>query len=158
MVSSCVYDPPRAFFYIYNYSDEAVYYYDVCNKSDSIPQKPRLSLFHNVDDINKKDKLGNPIFSSIVQPGYRIDAYDVGKKMIWGTRNNPEFPDGVKEITLFFITEKTMRENNWRQIYDGQLYESKVTLTEDELKSKCWRYTYIPSDTSINKNQFNLMR
>ena len=144
-MSSCVYDPPMAFLNIYNYSDKAVYYSITYNKTDSLPQKPRLKLFYNWD-MNIKDKLGNKIFSPIIQTGYRIDAYDVGREMMPGSRDNPSFPSGVNEITIFFITEEIMREYSWKQIYNMQLYESKVMLTEGELKGKCWRYTYIPSE------------
>lgn len=121
---------------VYNYSDEAVYFSYVFGKVDSLPQKPYLRLFYN-DNTNMTDALGNKIFGPVSQGEYRIDAYDVGGIRFYIINDDLAFPEGVNEMTMFFITEKTMREYSWEEIYEKQLYESRVVITESELKNNC---------------------
>ena len=47
-------------------------------------------------------------------------------------------------MTMFFITEKTMRNYDWGDIHRNQLYVKKITLTEDELVKTNWLYVYKP--------------
>jgi hypothetical protein len=67
----------------------------------------------------------------------RKDIYTIG-----GSRKKPRLPNNEKEVTLFFITEKTIRDYNWEEIYKNQLFVKKIVLTNEELENKNWEYTY----------------
>jgi hypothetical protein len=148
LLCSCIftYDPPRGLLYIRNNSDEAVYVYRKCGNVDSLPLYPKLELFY-FSSMNMKDAHGNIIEPHFDSPEYRINAYTYGSLQISGTPNNPRLPCKNRRITLFFITEKNMRNCNWEEIYKNQLYIKRVVLTEDELKSRDWKYTYSPDST-----------
>jgi hypothetical protein len=88
----------QAFFSIYNYLGVAVYYYLIFGKSDSLPQKPGLTLFYN-SELYVKDKLGNKIFGPIGQTRKRIDSYDISQEILSGKINDPHFHNGIKEIS-----------------------------------------------------------
>ena len=137
------YDPPRGFLYIRNNTDEAMYVYFKCGNIDSLPLYPELKLFY-FSSANMKDVLGNPIEPHFVSPDYRINAYYSGSIAIWGTPYNPSLPCDEKKATLFFITEKTMRNYDWEEIYENQMFVKKVILTEEELKNMNWKYIYSP--------------
>ena len=136
MYSCLVYDPPRGLFNIFNDSDEAIYVYLIYGNTDSLPLYPKLELFHYFSNDNMKDAYDNsikPVFSS---PEYRINAYTYGSIHIGGTRNNPDILSDENEVTLFFITEKTMRNHEWDEIYKNQMFVHKETFTKNELKKK----------------------
>ncbi|MDH6344163.1 hypothetical protein M2480_003078 [Parabacteroides sp. PFB2-12] len=135
--------------YICNNSDEAIYVYHRCGNVDSIPLSPKLELFHYLSmDVN--DAHGNLIEPYFVSPDYRINAYTSSslkgglEGRVWGTPKTPRLPCDEKEITLFFITETTMRNHDWEEIYKDQMYVKKVMLTEDDLKKCDWKYIYTP--------------
>jgi len=145
MLNSCLftYDPAGGLLHIRNNSDEAVYVYLKCGSVDLLPLYPGLELFIYID-ANMEDAHGNPIKPFYTSPDYRINAYNVGGLHVWGTRKNPRLPCKENEVTLFFITEKTMRNNDWKGIYENQMFVKKTTLTKEELKNTNWTYTYSP--------------
>ena len=142
---SCIftYDPPRGSLDIFNDSDEAVYVHFNCGVIDSLPLNPKLELFHYFS-FNMEDASGNPIEPGFASPDYRINAYTFGSLRIWGTPKNPRLPCDENKATLFFITEKTMRNYSWEEIYENQMFVQKVTLTQKELEKSNWKYTYSP--------------
>ncbi|MDR1006703.1 MAG: hypothetical protein LBL74_07555 [Bacteroidales bacterium] len=135
--------------HIRNNSDEAIYVYLECGNVDSLPLSPKLELF-NFISADMKDAHGNTIEPYFISPDYRINAYSTEtlhggiEGRVFGKPKEPRFPCEENELTLFFITEKTMREYNWEEIYKNQMFTKKVTLTEDELKNLDWKYTYSP--------------
>jgi hypothetical protein len=141
-----VYDPARGLLYIRNNSSEAIYVYLKCGNVDSLSLDPKLELFDYFDNDNKsmQDAAGNPLQSGFTSPEYRINAYEVGSLHISGSRKKPHLPCEGIDVTLFFITEKTMRNYDWEEIYEHQLFIKKITLTEEELENTNWIYTYSP--------------
>ena len=139
-----VYDAPSGEIIIHNNTDEAIYVYLCYGNIDSLPLKPRLSLFEYFDNSQKSmlDAKGNPLESGFVSPEYRINAYNIGFLHILGSKKKPKFPPNIEEITLFFITEKIMRNYSWEKIYEKQLFEKRVLLRKEELDSMKWNYTY----------------
>lgn len=127
---------------IYNYSDSAIYVYMKCGKVDSLPLEPGLELFIE-PKTETTDKCGNVIFQPLVPPEYRVNAFGHGNITVGGDEDNPKLPCNVQDVTLFFIKEKTMRDYDWEQIYKGQMYAERITFSEEELNSLCWRYSYI---------------
>jgi hypothetical protein len=137
------FDPPRGQFHIYNDSDEAIYVYFKCGSSDSLPLSPGLELFHFLS-MNMEDAQGNPIKPGFSSPEYRINAFTFGSITIWGSRDHPRLPCDENIVTLFFIPEKTMRNYEWEEIYENQMFVQKTTLTKEELENSNWKYTYSP--------------
>jgi hypothetical protein len=138
------YDPARGLLYVHNNSNEAVYVYLKCGKTDVLPSEPKLELFEffNNEDGGMLDALGNPLKSGFVSPEYRINAYHRGSLHIGGNRKKPRLPCEENEVTLFFITEKTMRNYDWEEIHKNQMFVKKTTLTKEELENKNWIVTY----------------
>ena len=114
------YDPARGLLYVHNNSNEAVYVYLKYGNADLLPLISGLDLFTFID-VNMKD------------------AYTIG-----GTRKKPCLPSNENEVTLFFITEKTMRNYDLEEICKNQMFTEKITLTNNELENKNWEYTYSP--------------
>lgn len=114
------YDPPRALLYIHNNSNDAVYVYFHEGKADSLHKFTGLELFDFIDV-------------------YEEDTYTLG-----GTRKKPRLPGNLTEITLFFITRNTVENYDFEEIYKNQMFERKVTLTNDELEKMGWEYIYTP--------------
>jgi len=112
------YDPARGLLYVHNNSNEAVYVYLKYGNADSLPLFSGLELFTFID-ANMKD------------------AYTIG-----GNRKNPRLPSNENEVTLFFITEKTMRSYDLEEIHKNQMFVKKTTLTKEELENKNWIVTY----------------
>lgn len=133
--------------YVRNDSSEAIYVYFTCGNTDSLPYNPKLELFH-FSSADMKDANGNSIEPRFSSPDYRINAYDVGvlkgglQGRIMGVRKKMQVPCDDNEITLFIITEATMRNNSWSEIHKDQLYVKKVLLTLEELEINNWLYTY----------------
>ena len=141
---SCIFtwDPPRGRFNIFNKSDEAVYVHFNCGNIDSLPLNPKLELFI-FSSVKMEDAQGNSIEPLFLSPEYRINAHTYGSMAIWGTPNNPRLPCDENIITLFFIPEKTMRNYEWEEIYENQMFVKRVIITEEELKKSNWVYTYL---------------
>lgn len=114
------YDPSRGLLYVHNNSNEAVYVYLKYGNADSLQLISGLELFTFID-AKKKD-------------AYTID----------GTRKKPRLPNNENEVTLFFITEKTMRSYNLEKIHKNQMYVKKITLTKEKLEKNNWEYIYSP--------------
>jgi hypothetical protein len=143
------YDPLRGLLYIRNDSGEAVYVYFKCGDTDSLPLVPKLELFAFFDNENMSmlDASGNPLKSGFFSPEYRINAYTFGSLQISGSRNHPRLPcyeNNEDIITLFFIPEKTMRNYEWEEIYENQMFVQKTILTKEELENASWIYIYCP--------------
>jgi hypothetical protein len=138
------YDPAAGLFHIYNNSDEAIYVYFQCGKSDSVPLAPRLELFHSFPTDNIENADGNPVKRRISSPEYRINAYIFGSLHMLGRLNKPRLPCDENKVTVFFITEKTMRNYDWEEIHKNQMFAKRVILTREELENKNWEYTYSP--------------
>lgn len=138
------YDPAPGKLYIRNNTDQAVYVYLKCGKTDVLPSEPKLELFEffKNEDGAMLDALGNPIKSGFVSPEYRINAYDLGSLVIGGSAENPSLLCKENIVTLFFIKEKTMRSYDWKEIYKKQIFEKKVTITKEELENNNWIVTY----------------
>lgn len=144
-----VYDPPRGSFEIWNDSDEAIYVHFNCGNIDSLPSYPKLELFLYFSNDNIIDAHGNTFKSRFVSPEYRINAYYFSSIYIWGSPEKPRLPCKEDEATLFFITEKTMRNYDWEEIYKNQMYVKKILLTKEELENSDWKYTYSSDSTNI---------
>ena len=135
--------------YIRNDSDEAIYVYSICGDQDSLLSNPKLELFH-FSSADMKDAYGNSVEPQFTSPSYRINAYDIGslkgglEGKLWNTSPKKRLSCKENKITLFIITEKTMRNYDWKDIYKNQLYAKKITLTEDELVKTNWLYIYKP--------------
>ena len=135
--------------YIQNDSDEAVYVYFTCGNTDSLPLHPKLELFH-FSSANMEDAYGNSIKPRLTSPSYRINAYSISplkgelEGRLWNSSKKTRLPCKENEVTLFFITEKTMHDYDWKDIYRDQLYVKKITLTEKELVKNNWLYVYKP--------------
>jgi len=112
------YDPARGLLYVHNNSNEAVYVYLKYGNADSLPLISGLELFTFID-ANMKD------------------AYTIG-----GNRKKPRLPSNENEVTIFFITEKTMRSYDLKEIHKNQMFVKKKTLTNEELENKNWIVTY----------------
>ncbi len=65
------------------------------------------------------------------------DAYTIG-----GNRKKPRLPSNENEVTIFFITEKTMRSYDLKEIHKNQMFVKKKKLTKEELENKNWIVTY----------------
>jgi len=146
MLTGCpfTFDPARGLLNIWNDSHEAVYVHFNCGNIDSLPLNPKLELFYWSSNDNMEDAYGNPFKSGFVSPEYRINAYTFGSLRIWGTPNHPRLPCEENELTLFFITEKTILNYDWGEIFENQMFVKRITLTEKELKNNDWNYTYSP--------------
>lgn len=135
--------------YVRNDSDEAIYVYCICGDKDSLPSHPKLELFH-FSSADMKDAYGNSVEPRFATPSYRINAYDIGslkgglEGRLWNTSSKKRLPCKENKMTLYFITEKTMRNYDWGDIHRNQLYVKKITLTEDELVKTNWLYVYKP--------------
>lgn len=143
LLNSCIftYDPPSGLLNINNNSNKAIYVYLKCGNVDSLPLYPKLELFQLVS-AKMEDAKGNTIKPYYISPEYRINAYTVGSLSVWGTRKNPSLPCKENKVTLFFITEKTMQDFSWEEIYRKQLYEKKLILNEAELRRSDWEVIY----------------
>lgn len=149
MLYGCpAYDPARGLLYIENNSDEAIYVYLRCGKVDSLLLTPKLELFEffNNEDMSMRDASGAPLKSKSVSPEYRINAYQIGSITIKGNRSKPRLPCNEKEVSLFFITEKTMRDYQWGKIYENQIFVKRAILTKDYLDKSNWKYSYARDD------------
>ncbi|MPL97870.1 hypothetical protein SDC9_44066 [bioreactor metagenome] len=120
LLYGCVfsYDPARGLLHVRNNSSEAVYVYLNYGNADSLPLVSGLELFAFIN-ANKED------------------AYAIG-----GSRKKPSFPSNENEVTLFFITEKTMRSYDLEEIHKNQMFVKKITLTKEELENEKWIVTY----------------
>ena len=140
-----VYDPPRGSIELHNYSDQPIYVYS--NYEDTLPPTPALELF-NTYDSKRYDAWGNEMPKPTLSvPEERIDAYSYGKVRTGGSKRHPSIghpknPDN--KLYLFFITEETMRNHTWEEIWKDQLYVKKDSVTEGEMEKTLWRYTYFP--------------
>lgn len=153
LLNSCVftYDPASGLLNIDNKSDKAVYVYLKCGNVDSLPLYPKLELFQLVS-AKMEDAKGNTIKPYYISPEYRINAYTVGSLSVWGTRKKPSLPCKENKVTLFFITEKTMQDFSWEEIYRNQMFENKITLTNKELENEDWKYTYSVKSKNVKPN------
>ena len=109
-----------------------------------LPSIPKLELFDsfNNEEGSLQDVSGNPLKSSLVSPEYRINAYTSGSLHILGTRKKPRLPCEENNVTLFFITENTMRSYDWEEIHQNQMFVKKTTLSKEELENNNWIVTY----------------
>ena len=150
LLHGCItYDPAPGKLYIRNNTDQAVYVYLKYGKADVLPLEPKLELFEFFDneDGSMQDALGNPLKSCFVSPEYRINAYDLGSLIIGGSANKPRLRStgllsNENEVTLFFITEETMRNYDWGEIHKNQMFVKKRTFTQEELENSNWTVTY----------------
>ena len=142
LFSGCIftYDPAIGELTIRNNSDEAVYVYQKCGKVNVLPSEPKLELFQLIS-LDTKD----PNRDMLISPEYRINAYAYGAIDIGGTKRKPQLNCEEKVVTLFFISEQTMRNYSWEEISSKQMFIKKIILTEEELKNNDWEYLYTPS-------------
>lgn len=139
---SCpAYDPSVGSIAIRNYSDSAVYVYATC--LNYLPCEPKLVLVQNFTG-NAFDEKGNKIEDTIIYPNYRINAYSFGSIGVWGSPKKPRLPCDNKEIKLYFIKEAIIRTKEWKEICNKQLYENKMTLSEEKLNASGWKIIYKP--------------
>ena len=80
----------------------------------------------------------------LISPEYRINAYAYGAIDIGGNKKKPQLNCEEKVVTLFFISEQTMRNYSWEEISSKQMFIKKIILTEEELKNNDWNYVYNP--------------
>ena len=139
------YDPPPGSIEIHNYSDSVIYVYHSC--SDSLELDHKLDLFYICTGIGMvTDASGNirQDTDSIHSPEYRIGAYDYGNVVLCGSKRRPRLCCDNDTLYLFFIKESVMRTMSWEEICEKQQYEQRVVLTEEQLDSCGWQYTYYP--------------
>jgi len=148
LFSSCFYDPPRGSIYIRNYSDRPIYLYE--SWDDSLALNPGLDLFVNsmAPDTTKTFCILWRSADSIYCPSYRIDAYDFGELVVMGTFNTPQFPNGSDTLSLFFITEESMRNYSWEEICAGKCM-SKKFLSPKPICKKEIGHTHIILDVFL---------
>ncbi len=79
------YDPAPGKLNIRNNSDEAVYVYLKCGKTNILPLEPKLDLFHFIS-ANMEDSNGDTIKPHFISPDYRINAYTYGALNIGGNK------------------------------------------------------------------------
>ena len=127
---SCVYDPPRKSIEVINQTDSAIYIY--YSLDDSIDLSRKLVLFESIL---------NDGIETIYSPDYRVNAHSIGGIGTTG-RESLVNESNDRRLRLFFIKEKTMREKKWEDICDKHLYEKKMTLSVQELKSCNWVVKY----------------
>lgn len=128
-----VYDPPEAAIDILNTSDSTVYVYQTCQ--DSIPSRPELELF---DSFRQEPEGDTTRFS----PSYKIESDSVA--FFKGIRKGNQVACEDGKVRFFFISERVMRTKSWDEIYESQLYKSKVVRSQDELRRSNWVVTYNP--------------
>jgi hypothetical protein len=127
---SCVYEPSQKGISILNVSDSAIYV--TYSFTDSFPSDRKLTLFQ-IEYFNDS--------CHIVSPNYRINAHSSGGIGISGREELVnEAKDG--KLRIFFIKEKTIRENSWEDISKKEIYEKKITLTIEELQKLNWTIRY----------------
>lgn len=134
-----VYDPPSGQLEILNYTDSAVYVYHTC--SDSLPCDYGMKLFLSAG--GGTDASGRTMKDTIA-PSYRINAYSWGNITGLGAIEKPVTACRDHKLRLYFIKETTMRTKTWEEICQSELYEKKITLTQQELDSMGWRLAYEP--------------
>ena len=148
LLQGCItYDPPLGAIEIHNYSDSVIYVYHSC--SDSLELNHKLNLFDTWIRIGVvTDASGNirQDTDSIHSPEYRIGAYDYGDVVLCGSNRRPRLCCDNDTLYLFFIKESVMRTMSWEEICKKQQYEQKVVLTEEQLNSCGWQYTYYPNE------------
>ena len=90
----------------------------------------KLELFH-FSSADMKDAYGNSVEPRFASPSYRINAYDIGslkgglEGRLWNTSSKKRLSCKENKMTMFFITEKTMRNYDWGDIHRNQLYVKK---------------------------------
>lgn len=136
-------DPARGSIYIRNYSDRPIYVYE--SWDDSLALNPSLDLFVNVSypDTTKTFNIWRSA-DTIYCPSYRIDAYGMGDIVVMGTFYTPQFPNKTDTLSLFFITEESMRSYSWEEIWRQQMYVKKISFSEADMQKRAWAYTYYP--------------
>lgn len=141
LFSGCIftYDSAIGELTVRNNSDEAVYVYRRCGKVNVLPSEPKLELFQLIS-LDTKD----PNRDMLISPEYRINAYAYGAIDIGGNKKKPQLNCEEKVVTLFFISEQTMRNYSWEEISSKQMFDKKIILTEEELKNNDWNYIYNP--------------
>jgi hypothetical protein len=139
-----VMDPARGSVDIRNYSDRPIYFYE--SWDDSLALNPSLDLFVNISypDTTKTFRIMWRSADTIYAPSYRIDAYNVGSIVVSGSPERPKFPNKTDTLSLFFITEETMRNYSWEEIWRQQMYVKKVSFSEADMQKRHWAYTYYP--------------
>ncbi len=85
------------------------------------------------------DANGNPISVS-KYPFYRADKGDTVFLHGYGRPDNKKSFCGDGKVILYFISDDDMKEKNWKEIVDYQIYDYKITLTENELDETHWIY------------------
>ena len=116
---------------VINYSDFTVYVCASC--SDSLERGRNLQLYKY--SFDGKEIVG--------YPNYRIEKDSIGY-VIFREKKVEHAIKRCKDhkLRLFFISESTMRNYSWEEICKHNLYEKKLTLTEEELKENDWIVVY----------------
>jgi hypothetical protein len=71
-------------------------------------------------------------------PNYRVPAFTT--KSIIACENREDYVKQCENqtVSLFVISEKNMKSYSWEDIYLSQRYDSRISLTADELKRQNW--------------------
>lgn len=117
-----------------NNSNHVVY---ACYSSlDSLDRFPMVSVLDRFN-INGKDTTvygeGRIEPNSVGYVNFRLRKEDF---VMYGCKD--------KKIRFFFIKESTLLEKTWEEIYKGQLYEKRLTFTQEDLESMNWTVVYNP--------------
>jgi hypothetical protein len=123
-----VYDKAGCFI-IHNNSESVIYVCSSC--SDSLLSGHNLTYYSN---YNKSD--------SLKYPNYRIEKDSLGCIAFSGRKEHIAKKCKDKKLRFFFINESVMKENTWAEICKYQLFEKKITLSEEDLKKMNWCVIY----------------
>ena len=127
---------------VYNQTYATYYVYETCE--DSLSTSPSLELFstwvQDYDGGTFIHKLGRDTL--IQAPEYRLDPYDHAELGYWVRQNESRLHCPDERARFFFIAEATMRARRWEEIAEGQLYEGKVVVSEEQLRETDWRVYY----------------
>ncbi len=134
MFYSCVIEHSSASICILNQADYTIYVYNAYDK-DSLSMNGGLDLFWHYDNF-----YGNK--DTLIHPSYRAEPESVAcvnfrkkRKDIFGSLKD-------RNLRLFIIKEETMLKYTWEEICKYQMYETKLILTENELKENNWTVVY----------------
>ena len=129
--------------YIHNNSDENLLVYRGCGDIDSLLPISGYTILRNrgVDSIPQFFNVGFSTDIGANMKGSDFVAYKNSK--------TPHLRCKEKKTTLFFITERTILDYDWDEIYKQQLFVHRVTLTEEELIEMNWEYVYNPAGAGL---------
>lgn len=141
LILGCIYDPPTKGITIFNNTDRAIYVHYSC--SGKMEKSAELVLFRkNADEVQSVDEYDLPK-PSTSSPEYRVNAFSYSQLGGFGNGEKRELLCGnSKNITVFFISEDTMKAYNWNTICNRNLYNKRMEISKEVLDSLKWTVFY----------------